>query len=268
MPKEALPQTATIKARRYEALVSHLLVLVEQKYPGQLDANLEGLSSKDPARVLAAHGWFDGAFDRVVNSPEMLSAVKGDPLFEGVSIQSDLGGLQLENTGSGSGSGAGSGNTNDIGKGPDGKYGDNRTGASGALEDAKDQQPGLLDKLDTLSKIDRGELTPNPDSRLGAYAATAGYPPGTVGNAVHNAIGTIYGTFGTFGEENIGRVFNSPQAQALYNQPVDSDAGLQMATIENQYWNNVRQEDPWSPGGNMGSAFSPSVRNWLQKHIF
>lgn len=158
--------------------------------------------------------------------------------------------------------------TRGLGQDANGRFGDARTGASGALADATDVQPGLLDKLQTLRDVDSGKLKPDPESRLGAYEATKGYPPGTVGHAVHNAIGTIYGTFGTFGEEKIGRVFNSPEAKALYNQPVDGPAGKEMARLEHQYWENVRKEDPWSPGANMGSTFSPGVRDWLQRKVF
>jgi len=91
---------------------------------------------------------------------------------------------------------------------------------------------------------------------------------GTVGNSVHNAIGTIYITFANYGQERIGRVFNSPEARALYDQPVASCAGYQMAALEYQYWQDVRAEDAVSPGGNMGSAFNPVARDLLQRHVF
>jgi len=148
------------------------------------------------------------------------------------------------------------------------RAGDDRTGPRGALADAKDMQPGILQKLQNLKNVRTDKINPNPDSRLGAYKATLGYPPGTVGNAVNGAIASIYGTFGTFGEERIGSVFNSPEAKALYNQPVTSDASKKIAEMEHSYWSKVRSEDPWSPGGNMGSAFTPTVRDWLQKNIF
>jgi hypothetical protein len=164
-------------------------------------------------------------------------------------------------------------------KGPDGqplhlgqqggRYGDDRSGASGAARDTGD----LVDPTDpliwrTLNRVDSGELTPDPESRLGAYAATRGYPPGTVGNSVHHAIGTIYVTFANYGQERIGRVFNSPEARALYDQPVASCAGMQMAMLEHQYWQDVTREDGWSPGGRMGSMFNPTVRNFLQTNVF
>lgn len=115
-----------------------------------------------------------------------------------------------------------------------------------------------------LELIDNGELKPDPNSRLGAYAATTGYPPGTVGNAVHNAIGTIYIVFGDWFEEEIGTVFNSPEAMALYNEPVDGPASLQIAQLEWDYWRSVGI----TPGGLLGSAFLPGVRDWLQRKVF
>jgi hypothetical protein len=144
-----------------------------------------------------------------------------------------------------------------------GRYGDDYTGASGAIADST----GLL-ALTSLGDVRSGAIVPDPASRLGAYKATLGYPPGTVGHAVNNAIATIYVGLGTYGEEKIGRVFNSPEARALYNEPVESDAGILMAGIEQRYWDNVRKEDSWSPGGQLGAAFSPDVRDWLQRRVF
>ncbi len=119
-----------------------------------------------------------------------------------------------------------------------------------------------------LSRIDRGTLTPDPNSRLGAYAATAGYPPGSVGNAVHRAIGSIYLSLGAFGEEQIGTVFNSPEAVALFDKPLTRETSRQIAEIEHGYWRSVRDRNPSSAGGQLGSAFDPTVRDWLQREVF
>jgi hypothetical protein len=145
---------------------------------------------------------------------------------------------------------------------------DDRTGPLGAAEDAADPQPPVVARLWNLHTVDAGTSNPDPDSRLGAYKATAGYPPGTVGNSVHNAIGTIYTGFGTYMQEDIGKVFSSPQAKSLYNDPVTSSSSKCMAAIEQAYWAQVKAEDPWSAGGQLGSSFSPSARDWLQKNIF
>ena len=96
-----------------------------------------------------------------------------------------------------------------------GTFGDDRSGVLGAARDTGD----LVDTQDwslfrVLRNVDNGSITPAPDSRLGPYAATRGYPVGTVGNSVHNAIGTTYITF-----------------------------------------------------ANLGSAFNPSVRDWLQRQV-
>ena len=86
-----------------------------------------------------------------------------------------------------------------------------------------------------LGAINDGTTTSDPESRLGAYDATKGYAKGTVGNAVPNAIGTLYTAVGTYGEQKIGRVFNLPEARAMYDQPVDSEASLRLAQLEHEY---------------------------------
>jgi hypothetical protein len=113
-------------------------------------------------------------------------------------------------------------------------------------EFASDDLP-IAARSGALVQIDAGALEPDPDSRLGAYAATTGYPPGTVGEAVHNAIGTIDTTLGTAGQEQIGKVFNSPQARALYGKPLTPETSRQIAQIEYDYWSRVRADNPRSP---------------------
>jgi hypothetical protein len=269
-PKGETTESAPIGARRYDALVGHMVALIEQKYPGQLDRYSTDLGSDDLVKVTAARTWLEGAYEDVGTSAALEQAVHADPLFSGVTFKSTSD-LRLQNTGSGSGTGSSAGTPN-LGKGADGRYGDGRTGPMGAARDAADlaagsNAAGVGVRAGQLAAVDLGLSTPNPDSRLGAYAATAGYPSGTVGAAVHNAIGGIYAGLGTYGEENIGRVFNSPDAKALYGQPVDSDAGKQMAAIEQQYWSNVANEDPYSAGGKLGAAFSPAARDWIQRHM-
>ncbi len=119
-----------------------------------------------------------------------------------------------------------------------------------------------------MVQIDNGTLHPDPTTRLGAYAATAGYPPGTVGDAVHRAIGTIYLSLGTAGEEQIGTVFNSAEARALFDEPLTRENSRRIADIEHRYWSQVRRDNPWSFGGNAGSVFSPGIRDQLQRHVF
>jgi hypothetical protein len=116
-----------------------------------------------------------------------------------------------------------------------------------------------------LQGIDEGRIHPDPDSRLGAYAATAGYPPGTVGHGVHGAIGAIYLTLGETGQEQIGTVFNSPEAQAHMGHPITSGHSRAIAQLEYDYWRSVRANDWFSVGGQLGSAFPPGIRDDLQR---
>ncbi len=145
-----------------------------------------------------------------------------------------------------------------------------------AAESANPANPGNVahtrslaaDLSDTLAQVNAGTLRPDLNSRLGAYAATAGYPAGTVGEAVHNAIGTIYVGLGTTGEEQIGTVFNSAEARALYGQPLTPETSRRIAAIEHAYWERVRARNPWSFGGNVGSAFGVGTRDLLQRYLF
>jgi hypothetical protein len=267
----------SLDARRYRAVAGYITAEVERRNPGHLDIIATDVASSDPLRTEAAFQWLNDALESAANSTRVLAAVKADALFAGSRFQSlGEGDIGIRNTGGGNAEGSGSesnGNVPDPGKGADGRYGDDRTGLSGAVADAADLAKGstpsaVAQRAADLVGVDNGSIQPDPNSRLGAYAATAGYPDGTVGSAVHNAIGTIYAGLGTYGEENIGRVFNSSAAQSLYGDPVDSQSGLEMAQIEHNYWQNVAKEDPYSAGGKLGSAFNPTTRDWLQKNIF
>ena len=271
-----LPEDAhgTAEQRAYAAMVDEVIAEIERRQPGEL-ARIHGdLVSRDPDRAIAAKRRLDETITAAVGSPALASRIdtsvrprdlvqEGQPLVDAGQELVD-GGVQLICA---------------PPRGPDdqlirlgqvnGRFGDDRTGFTGRVADI----PDLVDTTDlllwrTLERIDNGELTPEPETRLGAYAATRGYAPGTVGASVHRAIGTIYLTFGNYGQENIGRVFNSPEARALYDQPVTSCAGQQMAELEYQYWRDVAAEDSWSPGGELGSMFNPTVRDFLQRHVF
>ncbi len=245
-------------ASRYEAIVTHLLALLERREPGALARYAIEMKSKDVKRVIPSYVGMRGKLERLAEDPELLDMVRKDPLFAGAlktQSSSIFGRVEIRDV---------PGSIPSLGRGADGFYGDGKTGALQAAADTA----GLAALSPSLAQIDRGEVVPDPESRLGAYAATRGYPPGSVGHAVHNAIGTIYVLLGTYGEEKIGRVFNSTEARALYNQPVESQAGALMAAIEQRYWANVAAEDSWSPGGQLGAAFSPAVRDFLQRNIF
>lgn len=254
----ATPSSDPSRARA-EAMATHVIAVLERAEPGSLDRFSNEMRSKDDKRILTAFVSMRARLTAVTDSPELVAELESDPLFAGQLIPastSSFGGhVVVLAPGDG---------IPDLGRGTDGRFGDSNTGTWGAIKDSA----GLLAIPGSLRDVDNGTFVPDPESRLGAYAATRGYPPGSVGEAVHNAIGTIYVLLGTYGEEKIGRVFNSPEARALYNQPVESPAGAQMAAIEQRYWSNVAKEDPSSPGGQLGAAFSPTVRDALQRRVF
>ncbi len=261
------------EAKAADAIVSEM----DKQFPGRLAQIEADLASQNADRAVAAKRLLDETIDAVANGAAFGGDGRvGTSLIEANGIR-PLGGLTNGGTSLVNGPGQltcarprdASGNPLVLGRGSNGRYGDDRTGALGAARDSGDYFTGnAAQALGVLAAIDRGEVQPPRDSRLGAYAATRGYPQGTVGRAVHNAIGTIYVSLGNYGQENIGRVFNSAEARALYNQPVASCAGYQMAMLEHAYWDAVRREDPSSPGGNLGSMFNPRARDLLQRNVF
>jgi len=116
-----------------------------------------------------------------------------------------------------------------------------------------------------LQLVKEGILVPDPSSRLGAYQATLGYKSGTVGYAANRNIARIYLLFGSSFEENIGTYFNLPASKALFPEPINSPANRLLATGEYNYWKSIRDKNPWSVGGFLGSLFSPDTRTWIQK---
>jgi len=151
--------------------------------------------------------------------------------------------------------------------------GDDRSGFFGFVQDLGDlvitkTGPAYLWRMRNLRRVANGEVTVDPESRLGAFVATLGYERGTVGYAVNRAIGFIYLELGTYGEERIGTVFNSPEAKFHYPNPVDGNSSYMIAQMEHEYWKRVRSEDTFSGGGQLGSIFVPTVRDWLQRNPF
>jgi hypothetical protein len=114
-----------------------------------------------------------------------------------------------------------------------------------------------------LYQIDHGKLTPKLSTRIGAYYGTKGYLEGTIGNVTHHAVGTLYMIFGSIGEDDVGTLFNTPKAKALYPQPINSPATEEFNQLEVKYW-----ETQHNAGGLMASMFTPSVRKWIEYQIF
>lgn len=250
---------------------------IERQFPGRL-AQIEGeLKSLDAARIVNGKKLLDESFAAAAGEEEYPAAtvdgtVDADPEPEATEGDlAPLGGSLVEGQASLTCQPVrdAQGRAIRVGRGANGRFGDDRSGASGAARDALDLgSPPVAVLVQMLRDVDAGRLNPPRESRLGAYAATKGYPSGTVGHAVHNAIGTIFATLGVYGQERIGVVFNSSQARALYNQRVDSCASYQMAYIEHLYWQACAEEDSLSAGGQLGNAFNPRSRDLLQRNIF
>lgn len=114
-----------------------------------------------------------------------------------------------------------------------------------------------------LAAIQNGTLNPANDTRLGSYEATVGHERGTVGRGANKSIAAIYLLLGTFGQDSIGNVFNSNQAQSTLSSSVSSEDNNRLARTEFDYWQNQWNNDG-SAGGFMGSMFNPTVRAEIQ----
>lgn len=158
---------------------------------------------------------------------------------------------------------------------PDMAEGDDRTGFFGYVQDQATLARviagagiGAAFRMQTLRDVAARRTQPATHTRLGAFAATSGYPQGTVGYAVNRAIGLLYVSLGTYGEERIGTVFSRASAIRYYNDPVQGPSSERVARMEYDYWSRVKREDPWSPGANIATAFDPQTRDWLQREVF
>lgn len=257
------PTTGDSPQSRYAALVEIVLQRLEASKPGTLAAFGAELRTDDVQIRVRAMERMRADLAVVVESPELEAQLAKDKRFASNVSPTGLFGSDSVSLRDISRTGV-CGEIPNLGKGADGLYGDGSQGIGSAFTDL-----GGLFATDSLSRVDSGTDTPDPSSRLGAYAATRGYPKGSVGEAVHNAIGTIYVALGTYGEEKIGRVFNDPRTIALYNDPVDSASGLRVAEIEELYWNNVAQEEGITSGGGFaGSLFDAKSRDRLQRRVF
>lgn len=252
---------------------------INERYPGRLEDIRRGMYSGDAESVLRAKRLLDEAleatagsetypaedeatFDAEQNEPEAERPRGGDvvPLGNGGSLVEAQASLTCQPLR------APDGRLIRVGM-RNGRFGDGSSGLTGAGADVFSLGGGVP-ALARLLAVERGEYRPDWESRLGAFAATRGYEPGTVGRAVHAAIGHIYLTVGTYGEEKIGRVFNSSYARPLFSQPVASCASFQIAALEFLYWRAVRDEDPLSAGGQLGSFFTPRTRDLLQRRLY
>ncbi len=121
-------------------------------------------------------------------------------------------------------------------------------------------------RIDELNAVDDGVMHPNPTSRLGAYEATRGYPPGTVGFAVHSAFGAIYQVMGAVGENEIGNVANSNAAKLLYALPLSDENSSRYSELEYGYWTTEYNRDPMNLGARIGAALSVQEQAYFRMY--
>jgi len=115
----------------------------------------------------------------------------------------------------------------------------------------------------TLYQMDHDKYTPELSTRAGAYYGTKGYKEGTIGNVAHHAIGTLIVIFGSFGEDDVGTLFNSQRMKNLYPKPINSPESEEFNLLEYKYWKTKHDA-----GGVMASMFPPFVRKLIEYGVF
>jgi len=99
----------------------------------------------------------------------------------------------------------------------------------------------LKNAKDQLQAI-RGSYAPLQDIRIGAFAGTLKFAPGTVGSGTNSAIQIIHSIFGALGQEAIGGYFNHPRIQQYMAKPVSNRlANTAVAAGEYKFWCNVQK---------------------------
>lgn len=79
--------------------------------------------------------------------------------------------------------------------------------------------------------------SPPKQARIGAFAATFRFPPGSVGSGTSGAIQAIHSVFGSFGEARIGNYFNLPMVQQFLAKPIGNiGVNTLVASGEYRYW--------------------------------
>ncbi|MBP9205884.1 MAG: hypothetical protein KBG28_18055, partial [Kofleriaceae bacterium] len=107
-----------------------------------------------------------------------------------------------------------------------------------------------------------GWSTPDPNSRLGVVAQTAGYETGTVGSVVNTVAAALYTVAGPIGEGNFGQFLQQPEVAEKLGQTVTPETSADWAQTEYGYWN---QETGLA--GALGSVFGPEIRDTIQQGI-
>lgn len=107
----------------------------------------------------------------------------------------------------------------------------------------------------------------SPDGRLGAMLSSQKFEEGQVGYGANPSIRGIHTVFGNVGEQGIGSVFNSPEAQRLMASPSTFKNNRALGQLEYDYWKSqVGQGETWGDEAmiRFGAAVPPGMRAGIQ----
>ncbi|WP_150114790.1 SPASM domain-containing protein [Chryseobacterium sp. IHB B 17019] len=111
--------------------------------------------------------------------------------------------------------------------------------------------------------------TIDPNGRRGAILATRYFKRDQVGFGVYPSIRLIHLIFGNIGEQEIGKLFNSPAAQAIMRKPRTHKNHKKLGAQEVKYWISQRGLGKTIPDNMMiwffGAVMQASARAYIQE---
>lgn len=110
--------------------------------------------------------------------------------------------------------------------------------------------------------------TVDPNGRRGAMLATRHFERGQVGYGVHPSIRLIHLLFRNIGEQEIGKLFHSPEAQAIMRKLRTHENHKELGAEEVKYWKGQLNKGKTIPDHMMiwfGALMPADARAYIQE---
>lgn len=110
--------------------------------------------------------------------------------------------------------------------------------------------------------------TVDPNGRRGAMLATRHFERDQVGYGVYPSIRLIHLLFGNIGEQEIGKLFNSPGAQAIMRKSRTHENHKELGAEEVKYWKDQLKKGKSIPDNMMirfGALMPADARAYIQE---
>lgn len=110
--------------------------------------------------------------------------------------------------------------------------------------------------------------TVDPNGRRGAMLATRNFERDQVGYGVHPSIRLIHLLFGNIGEQEIGKLFNSPEVQVIMRKSRTHENHKELGAEEVKYWKGQLKKGKTIPDNMMirfGALMPADARAYIQE---